>query len=179
MNRSQTNDFWRLSEKNYLKSETRNYVPKFIAAVLIASTPEKYGFGDVTYELPMEYDEVPVSKPLKLTTIAEMAHTTVKIIKELNPALVRNFTPPNEERFMLRLPKGNGEAFLRSYELLPNSAQVRVITHRVRKGEALPGIAKRYGQTVKRLMEMNGLEKRRVRAGQELIIVLDGEKKRR
>jgi membrane-bound lytic murein transglycosylase D len=179
MNRSRTNDFWRLSEKNYLKRETRNYVPKFIAAVLIASTPEKYGFGDVTYELPMEYDEVLIQKPLKLATIAEMANTTAKVIKELNPALLRDITPPNEEGFILRLPTRSGEAFLRSYELLPDSAQVRVITHRLRKGETLPRVAKKYGQTVKQLMEMNGLKKRQVRTGQELIIVLDGEKKKR
>ena len=180
VNRSQTNDFWRLSDnKSYLKQETRNYVPKFIAAVLIASTPEKYGFGEVDYESPIEYDEVLIRRSLKLAAIAEMANSSVKVIKEFNPALLRDFTPPDEEGFMLRLPKGSGEIFAQSYKLLPDSAQPRVITHIVRKGETLPGIAKKYRQTVKRLMDVNGLKNSQIRAGQELIVVFDEARKKK
>jgi len=174
MHRSQTDDFWRLSQKSYLKSETRNYVPKFSAASLIASMPEKYGFGDVAYESPMEYDEVTIERPLKLETIAQLANTTVKSIKELNPALLRNITPLNETGFVLRLPAGNGETFAQAHGLLPDSARPKVITHKVKKGETLLGIAKRYGQQVSQLMELNGLRNRQVRVGQDLTVILDG-----
>lgn len=179
MHRSQTDDFWRLSQKSYLKSETRNYVPKFIAAALIASMPDKYGFGDVIYESPMEYDEVVIERPLKLETIAQLAKTTVKTIKELNPALLRNITPPNETGFVLRLPAGNGKTFAQAYELFPSSAKPKVITHKVKKGETLLGIAKHYSQRVAQLMELNGLRNRRIRVGQDLIVILDGVLKKR
>ncbi|MGH7773206.1 MAG: transglycosylase SLT domain-containing protein [Candidatus Binatia bacterium] len=179
ISRSRTNDFWHLSQKTHLKSETRNYVPKFIAATLIASTPEKYGFGDVIYEPPMEYDEVSIKKPLRLQTIAELASTTVAAIKELNPALLRNSTPPSENGFMLRVPAGRGETFSQAYELLPDSAAVKVITHTVRKGETLVTIAKKYRQQVSQLMELNNLKSRRIQVGQDLIIMPDGAPKKR
>ena len=172
--RYRTDDFWNLSQKTYLKSETRNYVPKFIAAAMIASTPEKYGFGEIAYEPPMEYDEVMIERPLRLDTAAKLANTTVKAIKELNPALLRNMTPPGEKEFMLRLPSGSGETFAQAYRGSPDRAPPNVITHKVKKGETLLAIAKRYGQRVTQLMELNGLRNRQVRAGQDLIIVLEG-----
>ncbi len=179
IHRSRTNDFWHLSQKTHLKMETRNYVPKFIAATLIASTPEKYGFGDVVYEPPIEYDEVSIKKPLRLQTIADLANTTVEAIRELNPALLRNSTPPSENGFMLRVPAGRGETFFQAYELLPDSATVKVITHKVRKGETLVAIAKKYRQPVSQVMELNNLKSRRVQVGQELIIMPDGAPKKR
>jgi len=179
MHRSQTDNFWHLSQKTYLKSETRNYVPKFIAAALVASMPEKYGFGEIAYESPMEYDEVVLEKPLRLETIAQLAKTTVKVIKELNPALLRNVTPPNETGFVLRLPAGSGETFAQAYALSPDSGKLKVVTHKVKKGETLLSIAKTYGQRVSQLMELNGLRNRQVRVGQDLIVILDGTLKKR
>lgn len=177
--RFQTDDFWNLSQKTYLKSETRNYVPKFIAAAIIASTPERYGFGDVVYEPSMEYDEATIEKPLRLETVAKLAETTVKVIKELNPALLRNITPPNENGFVLRLPAGSGKTFAEAYQLLPASAKTKVVAHKVKKGETLLGIAKNYGLRVNQLMELNGLRDRHIRVGQELIVILDGVLKKR
>lgn len=179
MQRSRTNDFWDLSQKTYLKRETRNYVPKFIAATLIASEPEKCGFGDVLYESPMEYDDVMIKKPLRLVTIAKLANTTVETIKELNPALLRDHTPPSKDGFLLRVPAGRGKMFAQAYEHLPDSAKIRMVSHKVRGGETLTGIAKRYHQKVSRLMEMNNLNSHRIRVGQELIVVFDGAMKKR
>ena len=179
INRSRTDDFWRLSQMTYLKKETRNYIPKFIAAALIASMPEKYGFGDIAYESPIEYDEVTIERPMRLEQIAKLARTTVKAIKELNPALLRNITPPNKDGFPLRLPAGSGNAFAQDYGLLPESAKPKVITHKVKKGETLLAIAKHYGQRVTQLMDLNGLRSRQVRVGQDLIVILDGALKKR
>lgn len=170
VNRSKTNDFWRLSQKKYLKTETRNYVPKFIAATLIASEPDKYGFADIAYQPPVEYDEVRINMSLKLKTIASLAHTTANIIKELNPSLLRDHTPPDNKGFMIRLPAGSGEIFAKGYQELPDSAQFKMITHKIRKGETLKSIAKRYHQQMSHLMEMNGLRTQQVRVGQELIV---------
>lgn len=179
INRSQTDDFWRLSQKTYLKKETRNYVPKFIAAALIASMPEKYGFGDIAYESPIEYNEATIERPMRLEQIAKLARTTVKVLKELNPALLRNITPPNKDGFSLRLPAGSVNTFAQDYGLLPESAKPKVITHKVKKGETLLAIAKHYGQRVTQLMDLNGLRSRQIRVGQDLIVILDGALKKR
>ena len=175
LQRSRTNDFWLLSEEQkYLKLETRDYVPKFIAAALIASAPEKYGFEEIDYEPPLQYDEVTIHTPLRLQTIAGLANTDVKVIKELNPALLRNFTPPTDEGFKLRLPVGSGKAFSGAYKLLPASMKIKLSLHRVTNGETLLSFAKRYGQTASRLLKENALKSWRIRPGQELIIVRDG-----
>jgi membrane-bound lytic murein transglycosylase D len=175
LQRSRTNDFWLLREEHkYLKLETRDYVPKFIAAALIASAPEKYGFEEIDYEPPLQYDEVMIDTPLRLQTVAGLANTDVNVIKELNPALLRNFTPPTDEGFKLRLPVGSGKAFAGAYKLLPASTRIKLSLHRVTKGETLLSIAKRYGQTASRLLKENALKSWRLRPGQELIIVRDG-----
>ena len=175
LQRSRTNDFWGLSqERKYLALETRNYVPKFIAAAVIANAPDQYGFEEVVYEVPLQYDEVTIHTPLRLETVAKLANTDVEVIKELNPALLRNFTPPNREVFTLRLPFGSGETFTDAYELLPASAKIKVSLHRVKKGETLSKIAKEHGQSVKHILKENGLTSSRIRPGQELVIVRQG-----
>jgi hypothetical protein len=172
--RSKTNDFWRLSKKHMLiKEETRNYVPKFIAAAIIASAPEEYGFGDVVYEPPLQYSEVVIRALIRLETVAELAGTSVGALRELNPALLRNFTPPDREGYILRLPPGQGETFARAYDDLGTAPEVRLILHKVKKGETLSEIARRYRQTVKGLMEDNGLKSWLIRIGQQLIVAVD------
>jgi membrane-bound lytic murein transglycosylase D len=172
LQRSKTNDFWLLrQERNHLKIETRDYVPKFIAAALIARQPERYGFEEISYEAPMEYDEVTVNQPLRIETVARLANTELDIIRELNPALLRNFTPPNDGGFTLRLPVGSRLDFLTGYEHLAGSDKIKVSLHRVKKGELLARIAKRYNVTPKQLINENSLKTWRLRPGQELIIV--------
>ena len=169
--RSQTNDFWQVSQATDLKQETRNYVPKFIAAALIASDPEKCGLDGILYDAPMAFDEVSIQRPLSLETIAKLAKTTAGEIKELNPALLRNTTPPTAENFRLRVPAGNGAAFEQAYKATFDSKQVKVTTHTVKKGETLAGLAKRYNAKVDQIMELNGLKRPQLRPGQQLTVV--------
>lgn len=177
--RSQTNDFWLISKKRrLLKRETRNYVPKFIAAALIASEPEKYGFLDIPYESPWEYEEVTIQDPLWLKTVAKMAGTSVKTIKELNPALLLDFTPPDHDEFVLRVPAGSSEQFYKAYEILPESAKLKAKIHTVRRGESLGKIARRYRQPAGHLRRTNGLKSWRVRPGQKLVIISNGVPKK-
>ena len=175
--RSQTNDFWQVSQAADLKQETRNYVPKFIAAALIATDPEKCGLNGISYEPPLAYDEVSIQRPLGLETIARLAKATVGEIKELNPALLRNSTPPTTENFRLRVPAGNGAAFEQAYKATFDSKPVKVVTYTVKKGETLAALAKRYNTKVDQIMELNGLTKPQLRAGQQLTLVAGIAKK--
>jgi membrane-bound lytic murein transglycosylase D len=175
LQRTNTSDFWDLTErKTQLKLETRNYVPKFIAAALIAGEPEKYGFADLVYEAPVDYDEVTTHKPLTLTVIARLAQTTVANVKELNPSLLRNVTPPSEEGFTLRLPSGSGEIFTASYKSQYDSPNIKVASYTVKKGETLATIARRYHVRPAQIIEANELKTAQLRAGQQLTIIQDG-----
>jgi membrane-bound lytic murein transglycosylase D len=175
--RSQTNDFWRVSQATDLKEETRNYVPKFIAVALIASEPEKCGLNGISYEPPLAYDEVSIQRPLSLEIVARLAKVTVGEIKELNPALLRNTTPPTTENFRLRVPAGGRAAFEQAYKATFDSKQVKVVTYTVKKGETLAALAKRYQTKVDQIMEFNGLKTPQLRAGQQLIVVAGTAKK--
>jgi membrane-bound lytic murein transglycosylase D len=173
MQKSGVTDYWGLSQKN-ISQETRNFVPKFVAITLIASNPKKYGFEELSYEAPLEYEEVEVNRPLRLDKIAEMADTELEAIRELNPALLRNITPPDANGFRLRLPAGRRTVFAKAYEQREKeAAPVQVVTHQVSKGETLFSIARRYGQEVRGLMQLNGLSSPRLKIGQQLMIIVE------
>ena len=175
LQRTNTSDFWDLSDRTVLKAETRNYVPKFIAAALIAGEPEKYGFNDLVYEAPVGYDEVTTKRPLALTTLARMAHTTVANIKELNPALLKNVTPPSEEGFTVRVPSGSGALFEQAYAVqYGSSPDIKVIDYTVKRGETLAAIARRYHIRPSQIIETNELKTGTLRTGQQLTIIQDG-----
>ena len=99
-------NFWYLTEKKGLPSETRNYVPKFIAAVRIASDPEKYGFTNIKYQEPLQYDVVPISKPLSLKKWAKALNIPYKELKALNPSYKGEYIPVYVKDMILRVPVG-------------------------------------------------------------------------
>jgi membrane-bound lytic murein transglycosylase D len=107
-----------------IKPLTRDYVAKFVASALIAREPERYGFRNIAYDTHLNYDEVLLTESLSLKTIAERANTTADAIMKLNPALLRNTTPPQEKPFLLRLPVGRGGIFSGFPFALPELPQV-------------------------------------------------------
>jgi membrane-bound lytic murein transglycosylase D len=170
------NDFWTLGQKARLSEETRNFVPKFVAVSLMAADPQKYGLGDIQYEAPLDYEEVETETPLRLAAIAQMSETTLATIQELNPALLKNSTPPGDRWFRVKVPLQKAEVFARSYhqEIERKSQQPQVVTHEVKKGETLISIARRYGQKVSVLMKLNGLTASRLQVGQKIKVMLQG-----
>jgi len=176
MQNSKTKDFSSLAENVKLREETRNFVPKFVAVTLIATDPQKYGFESVRYESPLEYEEIEIDAPVKLEALARMAGTDITSIRELNPALLRNATPPGDKSFAVKIPAGTGAAFAKAThpQKEKSSERAQVVTHEVKKGETLFSIAKRYGQEVRALMEFNGLTDSRLQIGQTIRILIQG-----
>lgn len=181
LRQSQAQDFWSIKDKAQLSEETRNFVPKFIAISLIASDPQKYGFHDIRYLSPLDYEEVELVAPMKLDALAQLAETEVSTLKELNSALLRNATPLGEPRFRVNLPVGKAATYLAKAndknlgkELAKEEEPAKVVTHEVKKGETLFSIARFYGLTVRALMDFNGLKTPQVRIGQKLGILLQG-----
>ena len=165
--------FWGLCEGKGLRRETKDFVPKFLAASKIAQEPKVHGFLGVPYEEPWEFDVVSVSDPLDLETIARLADATAEEIRELNPQLRRWCSPPGPENTELRVPKGTGSFFSARLAKLPPSEQANIKVHRVRNGESLWTIARRYGSRVDLIQRFNRLPSAsRIRAGATLMIPL-------
>ena len=152
----------------YLPRETRNYIPMFMATVMVASDPAAFGVETVRPGPRYTYDVGEVEGMLDLRTVAEMAGTDVETIRALNPELRQWTTPPAKTAYRLRLPRGTGARFAEAYAALPDERKQSVATYTVRRGDTLGKIARRYGTTVAALKDVNGLRGSTIRTGQTL-----------
>jgi membrane-bound lytic murein transglycosylase D len=169
--RYRTDDFWKLTKHQYLKRETKDYVPLMIAAALVAKDPEKYGFIDVEYQEPLRYEKVKVPELTDLSIIARACETSLEEIKDLNPELRRGVTPPNETEYEIKIPFGGKDLFLENFEALQPLKKFQFKTHLVKKGESLKGIVKHYRVDFEPLLEINHLDKTsRISKGETLLI---------
>jgi membrane-bound lytic murein transglycosylase D len=165
--------FFRLYDTKLLRRETKDYVPKLIAAALIAKQPRRYGFRVEPAE-PATYDSIVVPDMTGLDVIARLADTTVAAIRELNPQYLRLATPP-KSRSVVRLPPGRRSVTLAAYAKLPPRQRVTFIEHFVARGETLSGIALRYRVSQTMLTAANPkLKSRRMRIGQRVVVPTGG-----
>jgi membrane-bound lytic murein transglycosylase D len=167
-----TVDYWEICDQQAIARETRDYVPQMIAAILIAKEPSKYGFADVCYETPPEWETAALERPTDLRLVAELCGSELQQVKDLNPELRLNWTPPvGGASYRLRVPRGSREQFLARLAEHREQLASSLIEHRVRRGETLNRIARRYGCSVYELAAANDLSpKSRVRRGQRLAV---------
>jgi membrane-bound lytic murein transglycosylase D len=174
--RTRSEDFWDLKASRYIRRETKNYVPKYMAATIIAKNPEAYGFAIQPYDL-FVFDEVIISESIDLRLAARCAGTTYDVIKELNPELKRWVTPPDATNYILRVPKGTGDQFTASFASIPADQKIRWERHLVTKGETLAGIATQYNTSPEAIRDINYLKKNRIIPGKHLLIPVDANTK--
>ena len=108
--RRQVSDFWGLVDTKLLRRETKEYVPRFLAAAQIAKDPSRYGFSIVP-QSPVEYEEVAITRPLHLRVAGQAAGVSYEQMKNLNPELRRDMTPPDAV-YILKVPVGSKELLL-------------------------------------------------------------------
>jgi membrane-bound lytic murein transglycosylase D len=166
--------FFQLADRRYLRRETRDYVPKLIAASLIAKQPARYGFDAVTPLSPLVFDEVTVPDATGLDVLARLADTTVDALLELNPQFVRGITPPGRA-VTVRVPRGAGTLVAGRYDTLPVTDRITFVDHYVARGQTLSDIAKRYRVTVAMLQSANpSLQAHALKVGQRIIVPMSG-----
>ncbi len=174
-----TKDFWELSQnKRALPSETDNYVPKYIAAKLIAKNPDKYGFEGIDYMTPIEFDHVTLKEPVNLRMMAEKMNFNYEDFKDLNPKFKGEIAPLDKDNTLsLRIPAGTMEVAMTAastsvasiIDFVPD--QVETQYYKVRRGDNLGSIARRYRTTVAYLRELNDFSRKKtIRVGQKIVV---------
>lgn len=163
-----TRDFWELARKKRLPRETIEYVPKFLAAKLIGKDPAKYGFGDIDYLPPIEFDHIAVNQAVNLRVMADKMNLNYEDFKALNPKFKGEVAPLKAQELVLRIPPGTNaqamlaanEAFVQTVQFVADSGETQ--TYRIKSGDTLGAIARRYRTTVAYLRDLNDIPQRKV-----------------
>ena len=168
-----TQDFWKLR----LKKQTMDYVPFFMAASMICKNPERFGFSEINYEPEWKFDVVRIDRSIELKAVADALNCPVSSLQELNPELLRQFTPPNKKHYDLRIPPGTEDQFWAAYDGLPAAKQTSWAQHKVRRGETVASIARKYGISEYAILEANNLSRRaKLTAGRSIIIPVPSDR---
>ena len=166
--------YFALADERFLRRETRDYVPKIIAAAMIAKEPEKWGFAGIDRWSPLTFDSIRVSDAVGLDVLARLADTTQEAMEELNPQLVRRMTPPGRT-VRVRVPVGKADSTAARLAVLPPEGRITHREHYVARGETLRAIARRYRVSVQDIVSANrGVKPRALQVGQRLVIPTTG-----
>lgn len=133
-------DFWELYRRNAMPAETRAYVPKILAAVLMAKNPERYGLNKLVPSPPVIYDTVPTDYAIDVRLVADVTEVSVQEIVALNPSLLRLSTP-NDISFDLHIPPGTKQLYTDRLKAIPENRRSSWRFHVARNGETLESIA--------------------------------------
>ena len=150
-------NFWDLYER--LPRETARYVPRFLATLHILDQPEKYGMNLSVLDTPPQYETVTIAKQVHLKDVAKSISVEPNALAELNPELRYKISP--EDSYPLRVPQYKGSILLTKLDKIPVSTPPRraYVYHRVRTGQTLSLIAKRYRTSVSMIMRANNLRR--------------------
>ena len=169
-----TSDFWQLHS---LPKETRNYIPYYLAATIIGEHPEKYGFSEEHLnETAWEYEKVDIEKSADLSVLALAAGIKLKTLKDYNPELRQSATPA-DGIYTLKLPKGTKSQFEKQFNALPEDQRFspQYVFHKVRRGESLWTISRKYGVSIHDIASINKIRNRdAIRMGKKLTIPIRG-----
>lgn len=148
-------NFWDLYPR--LPVETAWYVPKFMAVLHILSDPEAHGFDLPPVQEEIETEQVTFDKQVHLKAVSKHLQVPYELLRDLNPALRHSCTPSRP--YAVKVPKGKGAVLLSELDDIPvyRPPVPAYVVHRVRKGECLSLIARRYRTSVRAIMALNGL----------------------
>lgn len=164
--------FFTLADTKYLRAETRDYVPKIIAAALVGKEPARYGVT-VDSVPPLAFDSVRVEGGTPLAAVGSATGATVQLMKELNSHILRGATPPGEAMWV-RVPAGSAATFEERFAALDSSARRAFTRVDSKKGESMALIAKKHGLSARELAWYNPkvqrLKSGNLVAGQRIVV---------
>lgn len=181
LQKARAESFSEIARTKHLRRETKEYVPRFMAATIIARNPDQYGFVQDAPE-PHQFEEVIVQRSVHLKTLAAATGISFYELRRLNPELRLDVTPPDDDNYHLKVPVGHRDAVVQALGTVPTWKPVPVAikkgksrgeaarSYRVRVGDTLWTIAKRFNLTVAQLKARNSFAVRGIRPGDLLHI---------
>lgn len=168
--RSRTRNYWSLGR---LPRQTRNYVPAYLAARAICEDPVRYGFPKRPADVPFNCNTVWVEGSYRLEDVAFCSGHDCYLVKELNPEYMRGVTLGHGKN-MVRLPGAPKESWDIQLASRPRTVLPELAVHKVRKGETLTTISRKYGVSVS---DIKGLPENRrlsskLKVGQKVTVPL-------
>jgi membrane-bound lytic murein transglycosylase D len=195
LNKAQAESFAEISRTKLIRLETKHYVPRIMAATIIARNPDHYGFNQGPVPLH-EFEEVIVTRPLHFRAISNVTGIPYSELRLLNPELRRDATPPGDTAYHLKVPVGTSAKVFKLLErvpthkfpkLPPERPQLRQTRqarqgkagsshwYRVQGGDTLEKISRRFGIPIRTLKARNNLSSSLIRTGQLLNIAQEGK----
>lgn len=170
LNKYKVNTFWDLAEQDYLALETKRYVPKLIAALIIAKQPEKFGFTGLQLLSPPKFDLLKVPPGMGLEAIALLTNSPKESIKQLNPELRQDKTPQNSAEYEVKVPVNTAALAMKNMPRLHAAVSTNYKTHKIGKRDTLASISEKYDVSKTVLLKANNLRSGTLAAGQNLRI---------
>jgi LysM repeat protein len=159
-------NFWDLR----LPAQTKNHIPKFIAAAMVGEHPERYGI-EYDERPDLAFDVVDVTDATDLDLIAKCAGVTPEAVHKLNPGLIRKATPPGRQDYPVKVPRGTGRTCMNKLRTIPLNERLTWRRHTVQRGETLGAIARQFGTSVRDIAKLNEIrDVKLIHPGDRLLI---------
>ncbi len=163
-----TKDYWELSEKKALKTETIHYVPKFLAVSHILSNAGKYGI-DLGWPDNPQWERIALDRSVDLGLLAEKAGINPDYLKQANRELNYTITPPGSGYYLKAKAEDTGA--IRKVLDDKSSPLVRYYVHSIRSGDTLSALSRHYGVSVAQIQELNpGMLPQYLKIGAKVVI---------
>jgi len=161
-----------------IPSETYNYLPKFMAALVVIKYPSFFGITNLNLPEPLVYEKITVPDATDISVIAKCIDKDENTIYFYNPELKQWATPPEKTNYELKVPVGTKDIFYERFNLIPPEERVTYRRHKIKAGETLWSISKYYNVPRTEIQSFNKInEKSIIREGSYLIIPIRGERK--
>ena len=180
LRKARAEDYWEIARTKHIRRETKEYVPRFMAAAIIAKNPVQYGFSDESPPL-FEFEEMVIERAIPLQTLSEVSGVSLVELRRLNPELRLGITPPDDRHYILKVPVGTKELVVNALSVIPtwrpSARTIKQTEHhgpggryKVQAGDSLWTISKRLHLSVKELQSRNKFTDRPLKPGEWLTI---------
>lgn len=165
-----TNDFFKISSRNTLKLETRDYVPKFLAQLIIFKNYLKYGFS-APEDMPMLFSSIEAPSSTNLYWLANKLNVDYKVLKDLNPGLKYPITPPT--KYKIRVPYNMDKDALAYLNKASSIERSRYIVYTGKKGENVGDIAEKHKVLKSDILKLNGMKREYLYSNRPVLIPVE------